>query len=247
LVSHLFEIGRKEWGFEGLSNPLKSTSENLPVPDQHHRAIKRRTQPMLRFKNFRCVRVLLDRISIPHHIETCSPCNRYRDKARVESLWVAFPACGVGWLETGCLGKRGSYPAACCGELDSLLPRVLNVQVGDVGGNYCAATSATSHEAAASRFLERAIDRVDMKSKVIGKRALGRQPVPTLEDSSANRLLDLRRDGQIDPPSNAGKVRTPFAPGRARTRRPTRRLCLKTIHRYLLRIAIDTVGGFIQI
>jgi DHA2 family multidrug resistance protein-like MFS transporter len=36
-----------------------------------------------------------------------------------ESLRVAFPAaCGVGRLETGCLEKRHSYPAACCGELD---------------------------------------------------------------------------------------------------------------------------------
>jgi len=39
--------------------------------------------------------------------------------AVAESLRVAFPAaCGVGRLETGCLGKRSSYPAACCGELD---------------------------------------------------------------------------------------------------------------------------------
>jgi transposase-like protein len=38
------------------------------VVEQDHRAIKRRTRPMLGFKNFRCVRILLSGIELMHMI-----------------------------------------------------------------------------------------------------------------------------------------------------------------------------------
>jgi transposase-like protein len=38
------------------------------VVEQDHRAIKRRTRPMLGFKNFRCARILLSGIELMHMI-----------------------------------------------------------------------------------------------------------------------------------------------------------------------------------
>jgi putative transposase len=38
------------------------------VVEQDHRAIKRRTRPMLGFKNFRCARILLSGIEVMHMI-----------------------------------------------------------------------------------------------------------------------------------------------------------------------------------
>ncbi len=39
------------------------------VVEQDHRAIKRRIRPMLRFKNFRCARILLSGIEVMHMIK----------------------------------------------------------------------------------------------------------------------------------------------------------------------------------
>jgi hypothetical protein len=70
----------------------------------------------------------LQQVTLSHHHEASnvllmegfgSLSTKLRRAYGPESLRVAFPAaCGVGRLETGCLGKRSSYPAACCGELD---------------------------------------------------------------------------------------------------------------------------------
>jgi hypothetical protein len=38
------------------------------IVEQDHRAIKRRTRPMLGFKNFRCARILLSGIELAHMI-----------------------------------------------------------------------------------------------------------------------------------------------------------------------------------
>ncbi len=38
------------------------------IVEQDHRAIKRRTRPMLGFKNFRCARILLSGIELMHMI-----------------------------------------------------------------------------------------------------------------------------------------------------------------------------------
>ena len=38
------------------------------IIEQDHRAIKRRTRPMLGFKNFRCARILLSGIEVMHMI-----------------------------------------------------------------------------------------------------------------------------------------------------------------------------------
>jgi putative transposase len=40
----------------------------MPVVEQDHRAIKRIVRPMLRFKSFRCVRVILGGIELMHMI-----------------------------------------------------------------------------------------------------------------------------------------------------------------------------------
>ena len=53
---------------------LDENCRQRPVPylnnvlEQDHRAIKRRTRPMLGFKNFRCARILLGGIEVAHMI-----------------------------------------------------------------------------------------------------------------------------------------------------------------------------------
>ena len=49
-----------------LRGPYRSNAVRLP--DQDHRAIKRRTRPMLGFKTFRCARILLAGIELMHMI-----------------------------------------------------------------------------------------------------------------------------------------------------------------------------------
>lgn len=49
-----------------LRGPCRSNAVRLP--DQDHRAIKRRTRPMLGFKDFRCARILLGGIELRHMI-----------------------------------------------------------------------------------------------------------------------------------------------------------------------------------
>jgi transposase-like protein len=44
-------------------------SNALLLPDQDHRAIKRRTRPMLGFKTFRCAGILLGGIELMHMIK----------------------------------------------------------------------------------------------------------------------------------------------------------------------------------
>ncbi|MGF6851425.1 transposase-like protein [Paraburkholderia sp. CI3] len=49
--------------------PSKSVSQYLNnLVEQDHRAIKRRTRPMLGFKTFRCARILLAGIEVMHMI-----------------------------------------------------------------------------------------------------------------------------------------------------------------------------------
>ena len=57
-------------GFDKLllieRGPYRSNAVRLP--DQDHRAIKRRTRPMLGFNSFRCARILLGGIEVAHMI-----------------------------------------------------------------------------------------------------------------------------------------------------------------------------------
>jgi putative transposase len=47
---------------------IRQTKYLNNIIDQDHRAIKRRTRPMFRFKNFRCARILLGGIEVAHMI-----------------------------------------------------------------------------------------------------------------------------------------------------------------------------------
>jgi len=54
----------------GLETPIKvrQTKYLNNIVEQDHRAIKRRTRPMLGFKDFRCARILLGGIEVMHMI-----------------------------------------------------------------------------------------------------------------------------------------------------------------------------------
>ena len=47
---------------------IRQTKYLNNIIEQDHRAIKRRTRPMLGFKNFRCARILLGGIEVAHMI-----------------------------------------------------------------------------------------------------------------------------------------------------------------------------------
>ncbi len=57
-------------GFHPPSLPDRFANVTVPnnVVEQDHQAIKRRTRPMLGFKNFRCARILLSGIELMHMI-----------------------------------------------------------------------------------------------------------------------------------------------------------------------------------
>jgi transposase-like protein len=54
----------------GRDTPIKIRQNKYlnNIIEQDHRAIKRRTRPMLGFKNFRCARILLSGIEVMHMV-----------------------------------------------------------------------------------------------------------------------------------------------------------------------------------
>ena len=57
------------------------------IVEQDHRAIKRRTRPMLGFKNFRCARILLSGIELAHMMAKGQMKDNCIERSRAEQFY----------------------------------------------------------------------------------------------------------------------------------------------------------------